>query len=661
MGVETETLRLTPHTFDVSSDGRWIVQRSDGVNIDIPKAYQPFLQVVEGGGSIAQLVTLLRSFDSANRFRSLVKFLCFLYDFDLLADRRAVELAESLRPDTVWKSSLAAQSVADVELAQFNGRPESKAFAAFASLFSIALASVSMAFLVRKSDGDWQNPAAWKGLIVFMMIFVLGRSLRTLFRVLAVAVGCGREQSLMVSVIFPAMALTASDLSKVRAGRSLLAIGISAIFFPSIAFTIVATAMPNLIAPAAVATWLLLFVDSSPFSRSEWTEWLRTLYNFLDRRHETSEFSSVKNLHQISAVLWLAAIGVCGVIVWWPFARSLAVDIENATKIEIAGVVVLSIAQLFVLASFIDDVIASTLIRVSGSTERMRKVWKRKRPRAAVDETIQGGAVPLRADLEKLPFLRQIEIGVRSQLLERSKIVSFSTGQSVCKQGDADRDLYIVLSGRLAVAKSSAVRGTTMRRKVVAHLDAGSVFGEAAFFFAQPRTADVVALQACRLLKIPYHEATMSTANLALSEELQTRVWFLQALVSNTMFKELPSEALDALILAGRKVNMKAGAKIIVEGQKGDACYFMVQGKASVVQNSKLINRLQNGDVFGEIALVKPDTLRTATVVADSDVLLVAIDVERFWELMAAHLPLAVEIEGLVEKRLTNPTVAKQS
>ncbi len=58
------------------------------------------------------------------------------------------------------------------------------------------------------------------------------------------------------------------------------------------------------------------------------------------------------------------------------------------------------------------------------------------------------------------------------------------------------------------------------------------------------------------------------------------------------------------------------------------------------------------GDAFGEIALLKMGSRRTASVVADSDLLCMELDIESFWGLLAARLPLGAEIERLAIRRL---------
>ena len=145
------------------------------------------------------------------------------------------------------------------------------------------------------------------------------------------------------------------------------------------------------------------------------------------------------------------------------------------------------------------------------------------------------------------------------------------------------------------------------------------------------------------------------------SSELRSRIWFLQALVSSPGFRSLPSEALDALIFAGRETRVLAGAQLVREGEDANACYFIVQGQGTVLQNGRVINKVKAGDVVGEIALLKPFIPRTATVMADSEMITFAVSAEDFWALLGSHIPLAIEIERMAESRLLSDRHKKSS
>jgi CRP-like cAMP-binding protein len=87
----------------------------------------------------------------------------------------------------------------------------------------------------------------------------------------------------------------------------------------------------------------------------------------------------------------------------------------------------------------------------------------------------------------------------------------------------------------------------------------------------------------------------------------------------------------------------------------------MVQARASVSQKFKPLGKVNAGDAFGEISILFPGTLRTASITADTDLLTIRIDREKFWKLLKSHLPLALEIERLGLRRLKNDQMRANS
>lgn len=74
-------------------------------------------------------------------------------------------------------------------------------------------------------------------------------------------------------------------------------------------------------------------------------------------------------------------------------------------------------------------------------------------------------------------------------LLANAETETFTGGQDLIVAGDEDDALYIVREGQLEALVAAGMR---MRRLTV--LDAGSVFGEQAFFDRQPRSATIRAV-----------------------------------------------------------------------------------------------------------------------------------------------------------------------
>ncbi|MCD6413278.1 MAG: cyclic nucleotide-binding domain-containing protein [Elusimicrobia bacterium] len=78
-----------------------------------------------------------------------------------------------------------------------------------------------------------------------------------------------------------------------------------------------------------------------------------------------------------------------------------------------------------------------------------------------------------------------------------SRIEKYSDGDIIFEEGGQDRDIYILVSGEVSIAKK--ISGGS---KTVAVLKAGDIFGEMALFENAPRSASATAINECEILKI---------------------------------------------------------------------------------------------------------------------------------------------------------------
>ena len=72
------------------------------------------------------------------------------------------------------------------------------------------------------------------------------------------------------------------------------------------------------------------------------------------------------------------------------------------------------------------------------------------------------------------------------------------------------------------------------------------------------------------------------------------------------------------------------------QGDHGDRFYVIEQGTVDVLIDDQSVNRLAQGESFGELALLR-DVPRAATVVATSDTVLRAIDRRHFLPAVTGH------------------------
>jgi len=103
-------------------------------------------------------------------------------------------------------------------------------------------------------------------------------------------------------------------------------------------------------------------------------------------------------------------------------------------------------------------------------------------------------------------------------------------------------------------------------------------------------------------------------------------------------FERMPRELVEETLANGRVEKYRSGATIIQQGEAGDTCYVVRSGTGSVVKEDASgaraeVAKVAPGELFGEVALLF-DSPRTASVVAGSDVEVIAIDRETFGKLV---------------------------
>jgi CRP-like cAMP-binding protein len=118
-------------------------------------------------------------------------------------------------------------------------------------------------------------------------------------------------------------------------------------------------------------------------------------------------------------------------------------------------------------------------------------------------------------------------------------------------------------------------------------------------------------------------------------------------LLEDTPERELADIAMRAHILA-----FDDGEVIVPEGEEGLGFYVVMSGRARVVRDGRVVNRLEQGEFFGEIALLE-NAGRTATVVAEGAATCLGILRTFFRPLLVRNPRLALRILDEEAKRLS--------
>src|SRR6185503_12475083 len=95
---------------------------------------------------------------------------------------------------------------------------------------------------------------------------------------------------------------------------------------------------------------------------------------------------------------------------------------------------------------------------------------------------------------------------------------------------------------------------------------------------------------------------------------------------SNLDFRILASHA-------GQQLTFKAGEVIFLTGEQGSVLYVIKSGSVEIRRGTKLLERLTDGDIFGEMAIIDHSP-RAADAIAATEVKIFPVDEKRFLSLI---------------------------
>ena len=99
------------------------------------------------------------------------------------------------------------------------------------------------------------------------------------------------------------------------------------------------------------------------------------------------------------------------------------------------------------------------------------------------------------------------------------------------------------------------------------------------------------------------------------------------------LFSKLNKKHLNQIAKHAVETSIRKGELLARQGTKGSDFTFIVEGKAWVEKDGKIVNNLSAGDFFGEISLIdgKP---RAASVIAETDMVILVVDANSFDHLL---------------------------
>jgi hypothetical protein len=104
-------------------------------------------------------------------------------------------------------------------------------------------------------------------------------------------------------------------------------------------------------------------------------------------------------------------------------------------------------------------------------------------------------------------------------------------------------------------------------------------------------------------------------------------------LKNTQLFSQTPENVLSSIAPIMKEVTYSESQEIFAKGDLGDSMYIIYAGEVGIYDGPKRLALFDKGEIFGELALMDTEP-RSATTVAETDVMLFRIDQEDFFELM---------------------------
>jgi CRP-like cAMP-binding protein len=116
------------------------------------------------------------------------------------------------------------------------------------------------------------------------------------------------------------------------------------------------------------------------------------------------------------------------------------------------------------------------------------------------------------------------------------------------------------------------------------------------------------------------------------------------------LFAGLSKRELEQIASIADEIDLREGKELTIQGKPAREFFVLLEGSADVTKDGKRINQLDDGDFFGEIALVSRSP-RTATVTATSPIRALVITDRAFRRLLEDSPQIQLKVlEALAER-----------
>lgn len=211
------------------------------------------------------------------------------------------------------------------------------------------------------------------------------------------------------------------------------------------------------------------------------------------------------------------------------------------------------------------------------------------------------------------------------------------SGQLLFREGDQARRTVFLLAGELLLESAS---GERLRLVAGSEASCHPVAPELPRRFSATASTDAsyLELDSAQLDRLISWRLGLSELLLQLGGDDEDSGW-IRRLLENPLFGKVPASNIRAMFERLQPLELKAGERVLTEGEQGDCCFFLRSGRAQVTRGEaaalQRLAELEPGACFGEEALLA-DSPRNASVSMLEDGVVLRLDRQDFFALLRA-------------------------
>lgn len=117
------------------------------------------------------------------------------------------------------------------------------------------------------------------------------------------------------------------------------------------------------------------------------------------------------------------------------------------------------------------------------------------------------------------------------------------------------------------------------------------------------------------------------------------------------LFQSLSPEQQETLSLFCQRQWLEDGETLFYQGDEAQAMYLILEGKLNIMKDGEYITQLWAGDIVWEIAFIKKDQRRNASIVASWEAQLITIIDFSIQKIFEENPELYEKIKRIIEAR----------